>query len=55
MPLSLFTACLADPPPDLCRRRTVRRATTGTDGTYTVHLTGRDTQGSFGTVSTMSL
>jgi hypothetical protein len=55
VPLTLFTACLADPPPELCRGRTVRRVTTAADGTYSFRLTGKDVQAAFGNARRMSV
>jgi hypothetical protein len=55
LPLTLLTACLADPPPELCRGRNVRRATTAADGTYSFQLKGGDTQSFFGNARTLSL
>ncbi len=55
VPLTLFTACLADPPPAICRSGSVRRATTTADGTYSFNLTGKDTQGFLGTADTLAL
>lgn len=50
---TLGLVCLADPPPALCDK--ARRVTTGADGGFAFDLRGRDTQGSFGTVSTFHL
>lgn len=47
------TICLTSTPPTVCAR--AHRATTGADGTFSFHLTGRDTQGSVGTASTFHL
>ena len=55
IPLTLFTACLADPPPELCRGRSVRRTTTAADGSYAFQLKGGDTQTSFGNARTLSV
>ncbi len=55
VPLTLFTACLADPPPEVCRGRSVRRTTAGADGTYSFQLKGKDTQGFLGTATTLAL
>lgn len=55
IPLSFGTVCLADPPAPLCRGRTVRRATTAADGSYTINLTGRDTQTGFGNAAPFTL
>ena len=55
IPLSLFTACLADPPAALCQGRSVKRATTSADGSYSFNLTGRDTQTAFGNARSFSL
>jgi hypothetical protein len=55
VPLTLFTACLADPPPALCRGRDVRRTTTAADGSYAFRLTGGDTRTDFGNARTLSL
>ena len=55
VPLTLFTACLADPPPTLCRGRSIKRATTAADGTYSFDLTGRETQTLFGNTVSFSL
>jgi len=55
VPLTLFTACLADPPPEICRGRSVRRTTTAADGTYSFQLKGKDTQGFLGTAATLAL
>src|SRR4051812_27051777 len=53
VPLTLFTACLADPPPALCRGRSVKRTTTAADGTYAIQLKGDDTRTFFGNARTM--
>ncbi len=55
VPLTLFTACLADPPPAICRGRSVRRTTTAADGTYAFALKGKDTQGFLGTATSLAL
>ena len=55
VPLTLFTACLADPPPEVCRGRSVRRVATTPDGTYTFTLRGKDTQTFFGGAGTLSV
>ncbi len=55
IPLSLFTACLVDPPASLCRGRSVKRATTSADGSYSFSLTGGDTQTAFGNARSFSL
>jgi hypothetical protein len=55
IPLSLFTACLVDPPASLCRGRSVKRTTTAADGSYTFNLTGDDTQTFFGNARSFSL
>lgn len=55
VPLTLSTACLADPPPAVCRNRSVRRTTTAADTTFSFHLTGKDTQGFLGTAESLSL
>jgi len=55
VPLTLFTACLADPPPALCRDRDVRRTTTAADGTYSFQMRGSDTQTFFGNVRDLSV
>jgi hypothetical protein len=55
VPLTLFTACLADPPPEVCRGRSVRRTTTAADGSYSFQLTGKDTQSFFGNALTMTV
>ncbi len=55
VPITLFTACLADPPPALCKGRNVRRATTTAAGTYACQLKGSDVQTGVGNVRTMSL
>jgi hypothetical protein len=55
VPLTLFTACLADRPPALCRDRNVRRTTTAADGTYRLQVSGDDTQTGFGNARTLSL
>lgn len=41
VPLSFFTACLADPPPALCRGRSIRRTTTAAGGICAFHLKGK--------------
>ena len=53
--VTFFTACLADPPPEVCRGRAVRRATTAADGTYSIQLAGRDTQTFFGHAGNLSV
>jgi hypothetical protein len=50
VPLTLFTACLADPPPRICRGRDIERTTTAADGTYSFTMTGRNAQTTFGNV-----
>ena len=55
IPLSLFTACLIDPPASLCRGRSVKRATTAADGGYSLNLTGGDTQTAFGNARSFAL
>jgi hypothetical protein len=55
IPLTLFTACLADPPAALCKGRSVKRATTTADGRYSFNLTGDDTQTSFGNARSFTL
>lgn len=55
IPLTLFTACLADPPAALCRGRSVTRATTTADGRYSFTLTGDDTQTAFGNARSFTL
>jgi hypothetical protein len=55
IPLTLFTVCLADQPPELCRGRSVRRTTTAADGTYAFQLKGSDTQTSFSNARTLSV
>ena len=55
IPLTLFTACLVDPPAALCRGRSVKRATTAADGTYSFNLTGDDTQTAFGNARSFTL
>jgi hypothetical protein len=55
VPLTLFTACLADPPPEICRGRSVRRTTTAPDGSYSFELKGKDTQSFFGSALTMAV
>lgn len=55
IPLSLFTACLVDPPAGLCRGRSVKRTTTAADGSYAFNLTGDDTQTFFGNARSFSL
>jgi hypothetical protein len=45
--------CLSSTPPTICAR--AHRITTGADGAYTFHLTGRDTQGLVGNASTFHL
>ena len=55
IPLSLFTACLVDPPAGLCRGRSITRATTSADGGYSFRLTGGDTQTAFGNARSFSL
>src|SRR4051794_17952508 len=55
VPLPLFPACLAAPPPALCHGRSVRRATTGADGAYTIQISGGDPRTFFGNARTMSL
>jgi hypothetical protein len=55
IPLTLFTACLAEPPAALCRGRSVDRATTTADGRYSFDLTGRDTQTAFGNARSFTL
>ena len=52
---TLFTACLADPPPAICRGGFRRTATAGVDGTVLFHLQGTDAQTTFGTASTFAL
>lgn len=55
IPLTLFTACLVDPPAGLCRGRSVKRATTSADGSYSFNLTGGDTQTAFGNARSFTL
>lgn len=55
IPLTLFTACLVDPPAALCRGRSVERATTSADGSYSLTLTGADTQTAFGNARSFTL
>ncbi|MDP1805999.1 MAG: hypothetical protein Q8K72_12580, partial [Acidimicrobiales bacterium] len=55
IPLTLFTACLVDPPPALCRGRSMERATTSADGRYSLTLTGADTQTAFGNARSFTL
>lgn len=55
IPLTLFTACLVDPPAALCRGRTVKRATTSADGGYSFSLTGGETQTAFGNARSFTL
>lgn len=52
---TLFTACLADPPPEPCRRALVRAATAAGDGGAAFQLTGKDTQTAVGRASTFSI
>lgn len=52
---TLFTACLADPPPEPCRRGLVRSATAAGDGGAAFQLTGKDTQTAVGGASTFSV
>jgi hypothetical protein len=53
--LTLFTACLADPPPAICRSGFRRTATSAADGAASFSLTGKDTQGFFGTAERFAL
>jgi hypothetical protein len=50
---TLGTICLVPAAPTICAK--AHRVTAGPDGAYTVHLTGRDTQGSVGNASTFHL
>jgi hypothetical protein len=50
---TLGTACLADDPPPLCKL--VQRTTTDRQGTFTVHMTGADVQGTFNTATIFDL
>lgn len=47
------TACLADDPPPLCKL--LQRTTTDRQGTYAVHMTGADVQGTFNTATYFDL
>ena len=55
VPLTFFTACLADPPPAICRGRDIQRTTTGADGGYSFQMTGRKAQTAFGNAADFSL
>lgn len=55
VPLTLFTACLADPPPQICRGRDIEWATTSADGAYAFTLTGRETQTAFKNAASFTL
>jgi hypothetical protein len=55
VPLTLGTACLADPPPTICRGRDIERTTTAADGTYSFTMTGREAQTSFGNAVSFTL
>ncbi len=55
IPLTLFTACLTDPPAALCRGRSVKRTKTAADGTYSFNMTGDDTQTAFGNARSFTL
>lgn len=50
---TIGTICLADPPPTICAR--AKRTTTAADGTYSFHLTGKDTQGGVGQASSFQI
>ncbi|GAA3440440.1 discoidin domain-containing protein [Kutzneria kofuensis] len=50
---TLGTACLADDPPPLCKL--LQRTETDANGTYTVHMTGSDVQGTFNTATNFDL
>lgn len=50
---TLGAVCLVPEPPAICSR--ARRTTTVSDGSYSFHLRGRDTQGSGGNASTFHL
>jgi hypothetical protein len=50
---TLGTACLADDPPPLCKL--LQRTQTDATGTYTVHMSGSDVQGTFNTATNFDL
>ncbi|HTI23416.1 MAG TPA: discoidin domain-containing protein [Kutzneria sp.] len=50
---TLGTACLSDDPPPVCKL--LQRTQTDTTGTYTVHMSGSDVQGTFNTATNFDL
>lgn len=55
IPLTFFTACLADPAPAICRGRDLQRTTTSAAGTYAFNMTGRKAQTAFGNAADFTL